>query len=82
MYQTTHERNRLMPTILEITDHERLLLLELYKCHYSATDAANYMDIKYHTISHVYRGFKLAGIEKYDRLQLIPSTTRETLNLN
>ena len=43
---------------------------ELYKCHFSAKETAERMNTSYAVISNIYRGFKAAGIIKYDRLIL------------
>ena len=43
---------------------------ELYKCHFTAKETAEQMKISYAVISNIYRGLKVAGIIKYDRLIL------------
>jgi len=48
---------------------------ELYKCHFTAKETAEQMNISYAVISNIYRGFKAANIIKYDRL-----TLKETVN--
>ena len=43
---------------------------ELYKCHFSAKETAEQMNLSYAVVSNIYRGLKAAGIIKHDRLIL------------
>lgn len=47
-------------------------MIELYKCHYTAKEIAKKTGKPYHSIITLFRGFKVASIEKYDRSQLSP----------
>ena len=53
-------------------------IIELYKAHYTASEAAVYLEVSYQTIIARYRAYKALGIIKYDRMNLIP---KEALNV-
>ena len=61
-----------------LTEMEKKLLVELYKAYYTAKEASSILDVSYNKISALYRGFKVAGIERYNRTSMIQNP--EVLN--
>jgi len=58
---------------MSIEDKQKAL--ELFKAHYTAKEAANFFSFGYATLRNLWRGFEFAGIEKYDRMDLINAKT-------
>jgi len=57
---------------IKLTVEEKQIILEMYKAHYSVKEVqAIFPSHCYGTFSMIFRGYATAGIEKYDRMQLI-----------
>ena len=54
------------------TEEEKEIIVNLYKCHFTAREVAEQLRFGYQTIQNYFRSFKLLDIEKYNRLDLIP----------
>jgi intein-encoded DNA endonuclease-like protein len=66
----------------KLTKEQKTVVLELYKCHFTARETAALMDIEYSRIAAIFRGFKIS-VKKYDRLNLIQnSALLDSLSLN
>ena len=44
---------------------------ELFKAHFTAKEAATFFSFGYNTLRNLWRGYEDAGVEKYDRLDLM-----------
>ena len=53
------------------TDEEKKILINLYKCHFTAMETAEQVPFGYQTVLHYFKGFRLLGIKKYNRLDLM-----------
>lgn len=58
-------------THLRMSNKDKDFALELYKAHFAAKEAATFFPFGYNTIRNLWRGYENAGIEKYDRMDLI-----------
>ena len=57
---------------IKLTVEEKQMILEMYKAHYSVKEVQSvFQSHSYGTFSMMFRGYTNAGIEKYDRMQLI-----------
>ena len=62
-----------------LTNKEKAYALELYKAHFTATEAQRYFPVGYGTISNLWRGFTALQVEKYNRLGMLTPETRKEL---
>jgi hypothetical protein len=63
---------------MRLTIEEKQMVLELYKCHFTAKEIVKqFTNIKcsYCNITIMFRGFKAAEIKQYDRLELLGGRT-------
>jgi len=69
---------------MDFTSDTKTIILEMYKAHYSAKETALTINAPYQKITAIFRGFKVAGINKYDRLHLSPTLSNHlnTMPLN
>ena len=51
---------------------EREMLINLFKCHFNSREVEAQTRFSYQVIRNLFRGFEAAGIEKYDRMNLLP----------
>ena len=59
-----------------MTTEEREMVLELYKCHFTAKETSlKITACTYTNITIMFRGYKAAEIEQYDRLELLGGRT-------
>ena len=47
-------------------------ILEMYRCHFTPMETAKKVPFSYQSVIIYFRGFEVAGVKKYDRLNLIP----------
>jgi len=59
----------------KVDETVHLAILELWKCHYSVTEVTKIMNLSKPVISSMFRGFKIAGLQQYDRISLSQVTT-------
>jgi len=59
------------------TEEEKETMLNLYKCHFTSREVEERMRFSYQTIRTYFRGFEMAGVEKFNRLNLIPEETND-----
>ncbi len=57
-----------------LNQEQQQIIIELYKSHFTAKETSSLTDLSYNKIAALFRGFKVAQIEKYDRLNLIQNT--------
>ena len=51
---------------------DKQLILEMYKCHYTPMETSKKVSFGYQSVIIYFRSFDVAGVKKYDRLNLIP----------
>jgi hypothetical protein len=72
--RTMRFRDKLKDSILDGTiKPEMYRVLACYLCHLTPKEAAELVTYHYATVCRYYEGFKMLGIEKYDRLDLLPN---------
>lgn len=65
-----------------LTKEQETVIVELYRSHFTAKETAALVDIDYGRIAAIFRGFKVAQVKQYDRLNLIQNTALlDTLNM-
>ena len=69
------ERRDLMSERHYPTDEEKEIMLNLYKCHFTAREVSEHVPFGYQTIQNYFRSFNFIGIQKYNRLDLMPEET-------
>jgi len=55
-----------------LSEDDKNYLCELYKCHFTIQEAMKMMGYSYQTIRMYYFGFGVMGVDKYNRLDLMP----------
>ena len=64
------------------TEEERHMLLNYYLCHFTAKEVEELTRFSYPTIRGYFRGFEVAGVKKYNRLNLLPEENTDDAECN
>jgi hypothetical protein len=59
---------------------KRALVLEMYKAHFTASEAAAAIGYSYQSVIVMYREYAAMNIQKYDRFSLIPEEVLDHVN--
>ena len=59
------------------SEEEKEIILNLYKCHFTAKEVAEQVPFGYQTILSWFRSFKMLNVQQYNRLDLIPEETHD-----
>jgi len=54
-----------------MSKEEKSFAMELFKAHFNAKEAAAFFPSSYQTLRNLWRGYENAGVERYDRMDLI-----------
>ena len=56
---------------IQMSKNDKSFAMELFKAHFTAKEAATFFSFGYHTLRNLWRGYEDAGVERYDRMDLI-----------
>ena len=64
------------------TGEEKRVVLELFKCHFTAKEVAETSEFSYPTIRSWYNSFRKAKVKKYNRMNLISEDVHDHAQCN
>ena len=56
---------------MRMSEDDKDFALELFRAHFTAKEAATCFPFGYATLRNLWRGYENAGVEKYDRMDLM-----------